>query len=194
MFQSPPSPSQVTFTDLAVFPAAEDRISVTSTRVYKPFSQSLNFDPEYLAYTPQGVAKRLLLQLRAVIRNTKGGRVFSPTVPRFPGDKQEDAWEYIASILGKIPRCSHVFHGLHKITSVCTKYKCSGKSVQENVPLPGYVLNVDILANGNLRDALLTFKYQSGQDGDPNVTFAKCPGCGSTDARVHFLFSTAREL
>ena len=134
--------------------------------------------------TAQGVAKRLLMQLRAVIRNTKGGRVFSPTVPRFPGDKQEDAWEYIASILGKIPRCSHVFHGLHKITSVCTKYKCSGKSVQENVPLPGYVLNVDILANGNLRDALLTFKYQSGQDGDPNVTFAKCPGCESTDAKM----------
>ena len=119
--------------------------------------------------TAKGVAKTLLLQLKAVIRNIKGGRVFSPGVPRFPGNKQEDAWEYIAHLLGKISRYSHVFQGLHKITSVCAKYKCAGKSVQESVPFPGYVLNVDILVKCNLRDALLTFKYQSGHDGDPNL-------------------------
>ena len=134
--------------------------------------------------TAQGVAKTLLLQLKAVIRNIKGGRVFSPPVPRFGSDNQEDAWEYITSLFDKIPRYSQMFQGLHRITSVCTKYRCPGKSVQENVPLPGYVLNVDILVNGNLRDALLTFKYQSGHDGDPNVTFSKCPGCDNTDAEM----------
>ena len=134
--------------------------------------------------TAQGVAKILLLQLKAVIRNIKGGRVFSPPVPRFPSDNQEDAWEYIASLFDKIPRYSQMFQGLHKIASVCTKFRCAGKSVQEDVPLPGYVLNVDILVNGNLRDALLTFKYQSGHDGDPNVTVSKCPGCDNTDAEM----------
>ena len=56
--------------------------------------------------------------------------------------------------------------------------------MQEHVPLPRYVLDADILASGNLRDALLTFKYQTGHGEDPNVTFSKCPGCESIGAEM----------
>ena len=64
--------------------------------------------------------------------------------------------------------------------------------IQYDVPLPGFCLNVDICNQTELHRALETFRFQSGHDGDTDVSYNKCSECSSEDIKYTRMFSITK--